>query len=604
MEQTYIPIPHYPPFKLRSSLTDKDPVIWVHLLEAYIGLCQVLLTGDVKLDVKSQQQFQLFLKVYLSETAEESSRIFSLGAINPEITANTALLRQYIFQVICDYGAVKLALTGDSLWNFVTVYVKSNASMVRGILTGAHMSKFNDNKKSGKISLVPVLRKHILAEINLGKMKLAHLETFCMLVGQQTTTASTKSVNLTRAGRPHGKVLAKDKYKSTAAGALQFAETFVNEEWIELLELSYAGGRGVNAETIKNWMVISVLSLSLAKLAKVISTLGIHGSGTMALAPLMSSIILSKAYKQMNPLLEERLPFLKFVGLEDGVLAEELSLLIDMFPFLSEEKAKGVLTHYASLDAATNALIENPSVADEFGKPVEEVKVSSTELERGLERFKLGKSETTEKFSRKEDISKEELKKSTLTAALRLLYESDEDERDDTYDDQEATTSSAFSDTKSKGRFPEEEPSESNARRSHEDEIELLLFGHLKKEGDSAFEKSSRKSPIRQKIKAQTGWSDEQIEGWLRMLKRSSKRFRLLEEAYVFQNSNRRITPQPKSQPKDTSQLPGAKSSLPADTQNRKKTHSKDEAKKAQRANHSRKNQHGKKARAELAGMQ
>ena len=73
----YIPIPHYPPFKLRSSLIDKDPVIWVHLLEAYIHLMTVLLDPETpKLNVKSQQQLQLFLKIFLFETCEEETKIF------------------------------------------------------------------------------------------------------------------------------------------------------------------------------------------------------------------------------------------------------------------------------------------------------------------------------------------------------------------------------------------------------------------------------------------------------------------------------------------------------------------------------------------------
>ena len=76
-DTVYIPIPHYPPFKLRSSLIDKDPVIWVHLLEGYIKLMQFLLdVNSPKLTIKSQQQLQLFLKNFLVETSEEESKIF------------------------------------------------------------------------------------------------------------------------------------------------------------------------------------------------------------------------------------------------------------------------------------------------------------------------------------------------------------------------------------------------------------------------------------------------------------------------------------------------------------------------------------------------
>ena len=623
----YIPIPHYPPFTLRSSLIDKDPVIWAHLLEGYIKLCAILLTGEVKLDVKSQQQFQLFLKVFLAETSEEKTKIFSLGAINPDIKSNTATLRAYVFQIICDYGVVKLGLSGESLWNFVMIYVERNASLVRAILAGTHKSKFNDNKKSGKISLVPVLRKHLISSIAEGKMQTVHLQTLSMLLGQHMATPSSKTVHVTSAGKAHkhGKTLAKDKYKLSSTGALQFAEIFVNEDWIEELELMYAGGKSVNAATIKNWMVISVLSLSVSKLAKVVSTIGIHGADTMVLAPLMSVIILSNEYKQLNPGLEERLPFLRNITFEKQTVANaDIDFLLEMFPNLTQAKAAKLLLRYENnIDKTTNALLEDLSLIDESsdgdsvnGEGMSSVTVSGTELERGINRFKLSNNETTERFEKLVlKASALDIKKTTLSAALRLLYDSDEDERDDTYDDQEHTSGSAFTDDKKpkatdKNVLYDDEEEFSTGRQARApvvpefDANEVLLFGYLKTGGDALFEKGNRKTAQRKDMKLKTGWTDEQIEGWSRMLKRSSKRFRLLEEHYVFHNSNRR---KPQEKESTVKELDSTKTSTTPHNQKTpmdKNAQKRNETNKAKKANHSRKSGHSKKTRSELMGMQ
>ncbi|GEQ69155.1 hypothetical protein JCM33374_g2826 [Metschnikowia sp. JCM 33374] len=616
MENTvYIPIPHYPPFKLRSSLIDKDPVIWVHLLEGYIKLCGVLLTGEVKLDVKSQQQFQLFIKIFLAETSEEKTKIFSLGAINPDIKSNTATLRAYVFQIICDYGAVKLALNGESLWNFVMVYVEKNASLVRGIVAGSHKSKFNDNKKSGKISSIPVLRKYLISMIAHGRMQNFHLEFLTMLLGQHVAAPSTKTVHVTSAGKASkgGKMLAKDKYKQSSSSATHFAELFVTEDWIEELESMYAGGKSVHAETIKTWMVISVLSLSVSKLANVVSTIGIQSAGTMILAPLLSTIILSDAYKRLNPGLEERLPFLRNITFEapQTVANADVDFLLEMFPDLSQAKARKLLLRYDNnIDKTTNAVLENLSLIEEVSDSESEgdlrhsspSTVSGTELERGLNRFKLSSHETTERFGKKAaKANASEIKKNTLTAALRLLYDSDEDERDDTYDDQEHTSGAAFTDSEKKSKAKDkvvvyEDDGDSsknslgNSNRSSAapefDPNEVLLFGYLKSGGDSLFDKGNRKSSQRKDMRLKTGWTDEQIEGW------RPKKDQELD------GPDKASDKQEKGSGDTVSTDNTEKKSADRISQRRKETN------KAKRANHSRKSGHNKKTRAELAGMQ
>lgn len=614
-EAVYIPIPHYPPFTLRSSLIDKDPVIWAHLLEGYIRLCQVLLSDEIKLNVKSLQQLQLFMKVFLYETSEEATRIFSLGAINPDIRHNTIILRSYVLQLIKAYSAVKLGLSGESLWNFVLVYIEKNASTVRGIIDGSFKSALNDNKKSGKILLIHVLRKHLVAQISLGKLTTNHLQYLNMLLGQHTAVKSPNEQKILLSGSKlnhKSKILAKGN-KGTLSSALSFAESFVNDEWIETLEKLYAGGKSVHAEVIRNTMVVSILSLSTAKLAKVVSLLGINSASAMALSPLLSAIILSEQYKKVNPGLEERLPFLRkitFKEEESPIDQKDIDFLIEMFPALTPKKASSILRQNdRNVEQVTNQLLEDPDLIDTIPEDSpEDYEISETELQRGIERFKLHENETTEEMTKKPAaLTTEDVKKRTLTAALKLLYESDEDERDDTYDDQEHTSGLAFTEfdrkpkNKDKARlvvFDNEKESsprdDSPAPTQLEiDKTELTLFKYYKTKGEDSFSRTARGTPLRQEMRSATKWSDEQIEGWMRMLSKSPKRFRLLDEQYVFHFSNRNIAPkQPAQQPPSLSPAPS------------KKANARNEKNKATKANHSRRMGHDKKTRSEMAGMQ
>lgn len=598
METSNIPIPAYPLFQLRSLMIDKDPVIWAHLLRGYIELCKVLLGGEVRLDAKSTQQLQLFVKVFLSETASEATQIFSLGAINPDIMANTTALRAYVFQLICDHGVVKLAMSGESLWNFALCYMEKNALLVRGVIGGTHKSKFNDNKKSGKISLAPVLRKFLLGHITLGKMGQHDVSRLAMLLGQHTASA-VKTVSLS-GEKTHQKVLARDKY-GRLASPLQFAESFVTTDWLEDLELMYSGGRNVNAATIRDVMVVSLLSVLLQRLKTLLDDMGVKNKALMAICPLVMAILTSDTYLQMNPTLHEKIPFLADATLQN------IDFLCDMFPSLTPSKARVILeNNEGDVQRATSALLEDPLLIESTSEPemnAADVKVSASELERGIERFKLAENETTESFGKKAvSASTEEIKKNTLQAALRLLYDADEDERDDTYDDQEHTTGAKAE--------AERESTPIVVRRAEFDKNEVWLFGFLKAD-QSLFSKTSRKAPKRKSLRTTTGWTDEQIEGWARMLLKSPKRFRLLEEEYMLHNRNKpakeveeALGSSDESDSEKQEKRPSRKSTpKPKEPELTQRMHQKKEANKAKRANHSRKSGHERKTKSQLAGL-
>ncbi|KAI5958174.1 hypothetical protein KGF57_002529 [Candida theae] len=622
-DSLHIPIPHFPPFKLRSSMIDKDPVIWAHLLDAYIQLMQLLLDPQTpKLSVRSQQQLQMFLKLYLQETSVESERVFSLGAINPDIKRNSEILRTYVFQLIKNFSFVKLSMSGEMIWDFVRIYAEKNAQTVRSLIDGSFKSKFNDNKKSGSISSIPVLHKHLEKLISEGKFSSNDLSCFSILLGQHVSKTiysmgSNKTVN------------------KSQNNSLHFAETFVTSSWIEFLDLAYADGRGSNADTAKNVIILSVISLSAPKLSKLASELGITSVDTLNIAPLFSAVIASNALKDLIPKLEERLPFLRHVNNDvndidddenEGDFAENIegiSLLVDLFPALTEKKAKVILKeHDGDVEFVTNLLLENPdriTSIEETPSIQKTVENANTAIQKrsiydddDISRGDFSKASVV--FGKKQKAhlgaADDDLKKKTLNAALRLIYESDEDEPDDTYDDQEKTTGTDLEEDlrKKKGAKPLQDVEEKKPSFSAVEPTERHLFSIFKKEGADAFARSSRKSSQRQQMKKSINWSDEQIEGWLRMLLKSPRRYKILEEDYLYGggNPNRSQQAEP-SAAHEVDKASSKKSPTPNNAQESKERvkhiHARNEKNKASKSNHNRKSRHDKKANLQLAGM-
>ncbi|CUM66742.1 uncharacterized protein PRCAT00004423001 [Priceomyces carsonii] len=559
-----IPIPQYPKFPLRSSLINKDPVIWVHLLEGYIKLFEFLVDSEhclKSLEVKSQQQLQQFLKVYLEEVSEEPSRTISLGSVNPQITSNSVVLRAYVFQFIKSFSVIRANLTAKSLWDFIKIYVEKNSTIVRGLIDGSFKSKFNDNKKSGKISSIDSVQRHLIDLLENQKISIQDLNTLYILLGQHISPQKATKISIDR----NGINLSDAKIVNKKLNASLFAESFVSNRYIEALETLYDGSRGLKAKCIEKIMITSIISLSTSKVAKLATSLDIDNAESLKKCPLFSSIILSSSYKKLLPGLEERLPFLKSISFSDkapsAIDETHIATLCELFPQLTRGQAQSVLRENDDdVEHVTNMLLSDfdliSSIPDEgqvesqFNEksPTKSLDLTPLETERfarnaGRETILVGKKKTSL------DEVTEDFKKLTLSAALRLIYDSDDDEPDDTYDDQENTTGvdEMIEDDDDINATNQRASSQVKSAKQGISGLrhtftasEWALFDIFKTKGASQFDKTKRKSKERKELKEITNWSDEQIEGWFKMLMKSPRRFRALEEEFLYTgNPNR-----------------------------------------------------------------
>ena len=196
-EQLTIPIPVFPPFKLRSSLIDKDPVIWEYLLADYIELFKKLLAivpftqaekkkklpAPFVLTVKTTIQLQTFIQTFLHESSIEATQVFSLGAINPTIRENQHILKLAVFSYIKAVNLVNLKITGSTLWDFCKVYVSmadkyASQGINQALVTIPNIKKLIDGSikssytsKSDDVSLIRSMQYHLGNVIAGGKWK-------------------------------------------------------------------------------------------------------------------------------------------------------------------------------------------------------------------------------------------------------------------------------------------------------------------------------------------------------------------------------------------------------------------------------------------------
>ena len=141
------------------------------------------------------------------------------------------------------------------------------------------------------------------------------------------------------------------------------------------------------------------------------------------------------------------------------------------------------------------------------------LRISTAKLHKGRKEIQVHQDESANARS-----------KAAILAAL-AAFDSDDDERDDSYDvaDVGASVDNTY-DTDSRPR---------QARPGDHDAHEELLFKAWKDNTDLfARDSKTRVSNIRQQLKRDTGLSDEQIEGWAIMLKKDSNLQTRLDTKY------------------------------------------------------------------------
>lgn len=601
-ENISLPIVKFPPFALRAAMVEKDPVIWLHLLEVYVEYFKYLLKDDNLdfLDDSSVDHLCIFIRSFLHELSDEEGKLLSLG-VNADVLKQLEILRAYVLHLIKSCGLLYLQISTDNIWDIVRIYVKDHADSVRSLISGSLKPTINTQK--AQINRTYQLQQHIRYLIEANNFDRVDLKALEYLI----------EPNIKRKA--------------------YFADSFVSTKWVESLETMFGKEPGSYLSIWgKKLGLLSFLTCSVNHMVKLVHELGITNIQTLTMYPLLGSILIDKRYHAKVPSITRKLPFLSIVNVEhnndtsDGLpsVADESQILSvqELFPHLHYHQLSELLQRYDNnSETLINNLLENPSIADSIEIPTSMTSEKHNEIEdgkpeiRGTENFpEIKISDKIISKSLSSDIGNvpDALRNKTLNRALSLLYDATEDERDDTYDEAEVkkiTADRINVDAK-------ENTEENHSNASKYDRIEGYLWELLKKD-KSLFTRQSRGSKVRKEMKKETTWSDEQIEGWSRMIEKSPKRAQLLEEKYIFKGNIRKgktsYTKSTKNtnegdensssdnsksfKPRTNSTQDYSKQQSPKEVsqQQQKRQFARNEKNKSSRANHNRKAGHDKK---------
>lgn len=288
----------------------------------------------------------------------------------------------------------------------------------------------------------------------------------------------------------------------------------------------------------------------------------------------------------------------------------QVSLILDLFPQLNGPAvAKLLAQNGGSAEVATAFLLENSESLAQFENYVPEAESAPSQPQQNknknkqtkvpspptapaasklrsvydnddLSTLKIDPSKLI--FGKKAPVSMSSLGQaysndakgdSSLQATLQRIYQADEDERDDTYDEAEAAHSTSIqtvSDSTADAgvdavtRRPKlnhvqadsaaETPAVEGASSPADATERLLWETYAQSPGE--FAQAARRTRARADLCKATGWSNEQIEGWARMLDRMPKRKTMLSEKYAFRGNSAALKPstryrQPKPEESD-----------------------------------------------------
>lgn len=581
--QISLPIVKFPPFKLRAALIEKDPVVWLHCIETYVTYMEYLLFENnvEKIDDLTYNNLCIFIRSYLHEMAGERSRLLSLG-MNHDVAEQLSILKELILILIKKCGLLHLQIYGESLWDLVKVYVDDNDTQVRSLLDGSVRPSINTQKV--QLNRIPQVQQYLKQLVESGMFNRIDLKSFENLLSEKPLKAS------------------------------KFGERFLNAAWLETLEVWWAKGQGKFSSIARELETVTLLSASAEDIVEVSKELGISSVDTLSLYPLLGCFLIDEKFQSMSPGLSGLLPHFH-LALQDEetndescyITEESLVAMGELLPSLSKDQLTHLLQKFeGNAELATNAVFEDPTLIDAIAREIStEGRPSTDEESDDAEELELS-GHTAAAFEN--DSNKvvrkqvpDELRNKTLTWAMQLMYQADEDERDDTYDEAEVSHSV--------GKISLEDSGESSSiaatssTLSNYDNIERYLWDLLKQD-KTLFERSKRGSKVRKDMKKDTTWSDEQIEGWARMLERSPQRARILEEKYMFRGNvktGKRAYVKKEQQNDDNSQAKREqKPSRPTNTNSqkpadKKRQQARNEKKKSSRANHNRKAGHDKK---------
>ncbi|ODQ65710.1 hypothetical protein NADFUDRAFT_50995 [Nadsonia fulvescens var. elongata DSM 6958] len=550
-----IQIAPFPSEEVRRTL-EFQPDVWVDLIKMWTKVIQYFV--QVSLEASSVDNsgnydhglaprspappsMVTFIESYLQERAKynddggEFDQSMDAGVYKALEELNVA-----IFQLVVKVQYV--TISPDSLWNLLVSY-----------------------SDSGDVNLHADLVSYIASDL----IVFVHAIRSSILIKLQSSPRAFSDVKKSRDLESLARLI---------AGSPSISSTLCNDNWLQELNdiflWAVSSGEAPDpanlSKAVLNVAFITLLALPVRNMGGIFDTISTKSEFAMlfsALLKLTNFVNKIRAKKNIKDhiliLLDNAYSSLPSPPSLDGsdannanshqlysstilVSPENVSTIQDLFPQITVGQINTLFeSHGNSIERVTEYLLENMEDIDSIPETnlPEAVNYNSqsktysgrTIYDNEDDEFSTGIVDRSKLIFGKKaplQISSTDLdhqsKQRTLEAALKLVYEKDEDERDDTYD----TIEAGVDDNTADGDIV----SDKSSNESSVDKVESYLWS-LYCRNKEAFSKDARKSKERKDTKTFTGWTDEQIEGWGKILLKDPRRERHYTTKYEFRGN-------------------------------------------------------------------
>lgn len=613
---TASPLPYvtgYPSLKVREEIKGTGPELWENLIQTWSVLVQYYL--ELPATNTISPSMRLFLESYVSEDSNTRSNS------NDTLSDGEKTLRQGVFALLTKQDENNdnkyLVLDGLSykgVWNFVNCFGSSNATAVKKAIVHLYIAR---GGKAFVNQLIEVVIENL--KVSSPPQQGSIAQTLCIVLTagpgiakdwvtvkwfsalQQLYLDSTTSSKNGVSGSEHQAILLQVCSASFCVPSLAFLDS--NHK---IKVLSDVISKATSSPQKHSQLLSALLThtnfsslIGVPSLAVSLETAKLRIPAVPSPSGGAHNSSNKKTHNQSNDSRNKGKTVAAPAPLEMSDDVEAVSMILDLFPQLSGPAVSALLaSHGGSAEVVTSFLLENPDQLESYTSfvpptptpapapvaPSVSTPASTTNknakgksaVSRSIyddDDLSTLKADTSRLiFGKKEKLSFKSLGKAykegdqdkTLQATLQRIYQADEDEHDDTYDEAEVSHPTSMptltdetdvsvakdavnrtnkrntnrrvlddDETEDQQLSQTRNKSEVGGGQSQTDAIEQLLWARYNRSA-SEFGISARRTRARTELRQQTGWTDEQIEGWARMLERMPKRKALLEDKFMF----------------------------------------------------------------------
>ncbi|KAK9478484.1 hypothetical protein V1514DRAFT_330829 [Lipomyces japonicus] len=554
------PVAPYPQLSIRRTL---DPELWAAALNLWISITGFYISHPAEA-LDHATNFKRFLQSYVTVAASALTR--SNNTNHHDNDDDELELRKRVFVLLNRQYAHASSFTNASmLWGFVRLYARGNHATVTSIVHRAAAGSAGP--------AINLLRAHVLDRIKDRQFGLDELHALQVIFKDSKVVIAwagpvdawimplseiCKHSVVTTAGANGSNVVNdndqdQDDQPSVAEIALKVANLSVSslldadaaaavENIVKLVHALPAPSKATSGELL----LALITRTSLRK--RVATALSSSSSSSVPLENLL--VTLDGIKLRLGNDLVDQLKHTYRVKRRNTIqLEKQIAKVKSIFPHLTDDRIRSLLSVHSTPEAVISYVIDYNDDNEQDGQVESdwEKNISVSNVKTEQERFDnldfepgsihFGRRDHEVEFRAAPAMND----KQKIIDRIKQIWDDDEDERDDTYDDVEAGAQVYSAEPGESFNDSSGQQQQQQQQDQRDQDVEKYLWA-IYTSSQSEFDRKSRGSKVRNQIKTATSWTDEQVEGWATMLRRDPRRQKRLETQFMFKGNKTEST--------------------------------------------------------------